>query len=425
WLMFDLAAKLIWQGGDDVYDGGKKDVARLYEYWVFFKLTDAIVEIFKINVSEISRLVEHTTDGLNLKLKQGKECVPLLSVFEHATRKFNVRFSYNRTFNGEQAYPNGGSWTNSFRPDFTLSIWPFGVTEAGAEREESILHIHFDAKYKQNLHEASVSDEHLITEEQKQNQSIYKNEDLLKMHAYRDAIRRTAGAYLLYPGDVVDKRMRYHEIIPGIGAFSIKPSVVNNGTKELKEFLSNIIDHCLNRASQRERMAYKEYDIHRYSNVNNLSVLLPEVHGSNRALIPDETFVLVGYYKNEQHLDWIIEKGLYNTRIDGELGSVNISHKETGAKYLLLYTGKEKRAHKIFKLKEQGPRIFSKKDLVNKQYPSRPSHTFYLVFEIEQTLEKEFENQIWNIGQLERFPTKRGMPFSVVLSELMRVLEKS
>jgi predicted component of viral defense system (DUF524 family) len=32
--MFDLAAKLIWKGGDDIYSGGKKDIATLYEYWL-------------------------------------------------------------------------------------------------------------------------------------------------------------------------------------------------------------------------------------------------------------------------------------------------------------------------------------------------------------------------------------------------------
>ena len=36
WLMFDLAAKLVWHGGDDIYRGNKKDVAVLYEYWLFF-----------------------------------------------------------------------------------------------------------------------------------------------------------------------------------------------------------------------------------------------------------------------------------------------------------------------------------------------------------------------------------------------------
>jgi len=34
--MFDLAAKLFWQGGEDVYSGDKKDVAVLYEYWLIF-----------------------------------------------------------------------------------------------------------------------------------------------------------------------------------------------------------------------------------------------------------------------------------------------------------------------------------------------------------------------------------------------------
>ena len=50
------------------------------------------------------------------------------------------------------------------------------------------------------------------------------------MHAYRDAIRRTAGAYVLYPGnDGDDKRFEefdhrgFHEVLPGLGAFAIRP----------------------------------------------------------------------------------------------------------------------------------------------------------------------------------------------------------
>ena len=36
--MYDLAAKLIWTGGEDVYGVGKRDIATLYEYWLFFIL---------------------------------------------------------------------------------------------------------------------------------------------------------------------------------------------------------------------------------------------------------------------------------------------------------------------------------------------------------------------------------------------------
>ena len=42
----------------------------------------------------------------------------------------------------------------------------------------------------------------VYNEEKSENRKgIYKNADLLKMHAYKDAIRRTGGAYVLYPGD--------------------------------------------------------------------------------------------------------------------------------------------------------------------------------------------------------------------------------
>lgn len=36
WMLFELAARLSWEGGEGVYAGGKRDAAALYEYWVFF-----------------------------------------------------------------------------------------------------------------------------------------------------------------------------------------------------------------------------------------------------------------------------------------------------------------------------------------------------------------------------------------------------
>jgi hypothetical protein len=34
------------------------------------------------------------------------------------------------------------------RPDYTLSFWPAEFSETEAEKQELIVHIHFDAKYK-------------------------------------------------------------------------------------------------------------------------------------------------------------------------------------------------------------------------------------------------------------------------------------
>ena len=221
WLMFDLAAKLVWKGGDNVYSGGKKDIAVLYEYWLFFKLLDLLQSIFNIEPKSVSDLIKETEDGLNLQLKQGRQTA-LQGIYDAGTRKFNIRFNYNRSFSGRKDYPDSGSWTSTMRPDYTLSFWPSGIKEQEAENQELIVHIHFDAKYKiANLTDIlnQEKEKNLDIEKTENRKGIYKNADLLKMHAYKDAIRRTGGAYVLYPGDKSQNKKGFHEIIPGLGAF--------------------------------------------------------------------------------------------------------------------------------------------------------------------------------------------------------------
>ena len=40
WLRFRTAAELSWEGGEDLFKAGQRDVASLYEYWLFFELLD-------------------------------------------------------------------------------------------------------------------------------------------------------------------------------------------------------------------------------------------------------------------------------------------------------------------------------------------------------------------------------------------------
>ena len=88
------------------------------------------------------------------------------------------------------------------RPDFTLSFWPDGYDLDEAESQELAVHIHFDAKYRvENIPELfGDEDDNLSEEKAQEKRGNYKRADLLKMHAYRDAIRRSEGAYILYPG---------------------------------------------------------------------------------------------------------------------------------------------------------------------------------------------------------------------------------
>jgi hypothetical protein len=50
WLKFDLASELIWKGGEDVYGAGKRDMAALYEYWLFFQLLRLFRDKFELAV---------------------------------------------------------------------------------------------------------------------------------------------------------------------------------------------------------------------------------------------------------------------------------------------------------------------------------------------------------------------------------------
>jgi hypothetical protein len=426
WLMFDLAAKLIWQGGDNVYSAGKKDVSVLYEYWLFFKLLNLFKSMFGVESTVVSQLIKHSSDGLNLTLKQGRHTA-IKGIFSVYSRKLNVHFHYNRSYNGsntETSYPSSGSWTTSMRPDYTLSFWPCEISEAEAEKQELIVHIHFDAKYKiANLTDLIThkDDEQLNVEKEDNRKGIYKNADLLKMHAYKDAIRRTAGAYILYPGGINFIRQGFHEIIPGLGAFSIRPSKNDDGIGDLKEFIDKIIKHFCNRATQRERIAYKSFQVYKDKQLVTVDEPMPEPLGENRDLIPDDTYVLVAFYKKE-NWDWIIKSGLYNVRAGTDRGSLRLGPGESGARYVLLHTKDEIVSTRLLKIVEKGPRIFSKQQLIEKSYPSNPTQDFYLVYKVSDEVEVEIKNIKWDVSKLEGYLKGRNsaLPFTVTLSELLR-----
>ncbi|MCP2045130.1 DUF2357 domain-containing protein [Pontibacter sp. HSC-36F09] len=422
WLMFDMAAKLIWKGGDDVYDAGKRDVATLYEYWLFFTLLDIFKELFKVEPSTLEKLIKPTADGLGLQLKAGK-FIPFQGIFEAGGRKLRVQFSYNRTFRGDQPYPSGGSWTKAMRPDYTLSIWPEGIKRNDAEEQELITHVHFDAKYKVSHLTEIVGEDNLNLSEEKEEQKKgnYKREDLLKMHAYRDAIRRTGGAYILYPGSQLFNKSGFHEIIPGLGAFPVSPSRDKNGISDLKAFISEIINQILNRASQKEQLSYRTYNIHKDGPSDILQESIPEKYGNERTPPPNDIHVLVGYFKDTKHLNWINEQQLYNARIDSDRGSLHLGPSEAGARYLLLHTKAQLTTGEMWRIKGKGPRVFSKKAMMKRNYPN-PSQPFYLVYEIEKVRALEFDNMKWDIRLLEKHSKGRGsaLPFAVSLTELMK-----
>lgn len=419
WLMYDLASRITWDGGEDVYSGGKKDVATLYEYWVYFKLLGIIRTVFKIKPEDIDQLLSSTMDGLNLGLKRGKH-LPIKGVYETQTRILNVEFSYNRQFRNTGKYPEAGSWTTSFRPDYTLSVWPHGISQEIAEVEETIVHIHFDAKYRvKDLREI------LGTESGEDVPQVGNSRhDLLKMHAYKDAIRRTGGAYVIYPGDKNLEKRGFHEVIPGLGAFPLKPGSFGRDEEAIVAFMRDVAKHLLDRATQSEKIALKRYEIFKEPQTKSIFAPMPVLTGRNRGLIPDETFVLVAWYKDFYHRKWMENSGYFNVRTGLRRGSLVISPQLAGTKYLLLHSHNELKSGLIYRLDSEGPVIWSKDDLKRTKYPHVLNSEFYLVFRLaEKKVSKDFNEMSWDISKLGEHTGYRGspIPFAVSLSDLMKV----
>ena len=419
WLKFDMAARLVWHGGDDVYGAGQRDIATLYEYWVFFKLLDIVSSIFKLEKPVVKELIEETDDGFGLKLKTGKY-LPIKGLYGSGLRPLNVQFSYNRTFSFSEAHTAKGSWSRNMRPDYTLSLWPADFSEKEAEIQELMVHVHFDAKYRiDNITQMFGQEEEDLGEEKvQQREGRYKRADLLKMHAYRDAIRRTEGAYVLYPGTESKQWCGYHEILPGLGAFPIRPG---NGDGELEDFIRTIVGHLCDRATARERQSYHTYAVHEEPVVSQVMNVIPERTSESviRHAPLAETFVLVGWCRNEAHLNWIRRSGLYNCRMDTAAGSLRLDPAITGARYLLLHGQDGKAVPGLMQIKSKGPRVISKDALKRKDYPGEPRHDFYLIFDVKQT--GDFDGYEWDYSKLRDKPEDRlsGWPYAITLYDLM------
>lgn len=433
WLMFDLAAKLSWKGGDNVYEAGKRNVAVLYEYWVFFKLLEVISRVFDIDPVSINNLVKTDADQINLEIQQGKTTM-IEGLYDAGRRKFNVRFYYNRTFvhtrESEELY-KAGSWTMNMRPDYTLSIWPGEIDMEQAEKEDLIVHIHFDAKYRVNKVDFGLDDsvneeqmsKDLLNEKKEQEEGIYKRADLLKMHAYKDAIRRTSGAYILYPGTVHRRLKGFHEIIPGLGAFCLTPSNYDEELITLQVFLLKIVEHMLDRTSQRERMSYHMNKVYNTPS-KQVQEQMPEPVGNNRGFMPDETWVILGYVKNDKQLEWIRKTGLYNFRTGTQNGSVRLSRNLVSSRYLLLHAHGE--SIEFIKLADEGPRVFRRSDLLRMGYPpsddeEKKKDDIYIVYRLnpEQT-EPEWAQYKWKISDvIDMKGNQMAVPKPVKLSDLM------
>ena len=432
WLKFDLTSDLVWKGGEDVYGAGKRDMAALYEYWLFFQLLHLFRDKFELTTPLARTLFEHTDGGLSLRLKVNEPLGIQGRCLRHA-RRLNVRFHYNLTHERSDSRSRSGSWTRRMRPDFTLSFWPEGFSLDEAESQELVVHVHFDAKYRvENITELfGDADDDPSEEKAQQKRGNYKRADLLKMHAYRDAIRRSEGAYILYPGGANGSArfQGFHEILPGLGAFALKPGTRGEaiGLQHLACFVDEVIAHVCNRATAREQSSYHRFHVYRADEAGGGTKVespIPEKDAveNERPVPPAEHSVLVGWCDSEHQLEWIRRAGLYNFRAGLRRGSIRLEPSIADARHLLLHGHGNKAWPGLWRIKRRGPRIYTAEELVRNGYPSEPDvDVIYAVFDVEP--DSFYIGWKWDYAKLTGKKTAfaSAEPFAVRLVDVLSV----
>lgn len=281
-LMLDAAAQIDWPGRNDAYDGSNRDVATLYEFWLFFVLARSFKD--KLGMAPADSLQDSgagdalpafcaSDDGrlmIHLKREKASFCC---YTWTQGAETLRIHFFYNRSFRRSRINARG-SYSKSFRPDYTLVIIPGDIDEPNwekaemlAEKQGRVAYLHFDAKYRVERLTGIIGEDEDESGEERQISKVtgsYKTADLYKMHTYNEAIRRTVGSYVLYPGDDPmnkpnkNRFQRYHEIIPGVGAFALRPD--SNGKGDAVgldifiDFLRNLLTHQFSRFTQSYRI---------------------------------------------------------------------------------------------------------------------------------------------------------------------------
>jgi predicted component of viral defense system (DUF524 family) len=397
WLRFRTAAELSWEGGEDLFHAGQRNVADLYEYWLFFELLAWFCQ--KCRGGErppIEELIEGLEEGSpNLRLKKSMQLGPFAGFFAGQSRRLNARFAYNRRFEVSKERHSGGSWTRRLHPDYTLTFWPADCeSEAEAERQELLVHVHFDAKYRVEDIEGlfGTEDEDDADEDDSKNPGNYKRQDLLKMHAYRDAIKRSQGAYVLYPGRANEsvKMTGFHEILPGLGAFGVAPDENGKpqGLDTLAQFLDEVLAHLANRTTAQERVSYHIAESYtaKEEPVQYGPLVLAErdeMSDTTRALPPSEHHVVVAWHDSPEQLAWTLERGIANVRLGDRPGSWHIPPEMASARHVLLRTYGGKLTEGLFRLTKPGYKVFTASDLKATGYPGTAAGEIYAVFQVE------------------------------------------
>ena len=286
-LRFDLCLRLglelSWKRGSDFADGLLGDVRpvnEIYEYWCFFILRRLLGEMCEAELPGNGSFIAVAADGLQVRLEKGRRSRVSFLYKDDGPRRLQVCLFYNRRFRRPSRALTTweGSYTASFDPDYSILAT---VIEAETTRRHWL---HFDAKYRLEASEVEtlfVAAEDATAKQDGEEEGtaydqeiarLHKQDDLFKMHTYRDGILSSRGAYILFPGDGAELRLsgkRQNLFVrhptafagtpahsfPSVGAFDLCPGRDDAQANVVRDFLRQVFDTLLVNGAYREETA--------------------------------------------------------------------------------------------------------------------------------------------------------------------------
>lgn len=251
-LNFEFAFRFEWEEIDDLLKGYNRRLSEMYEYWCYFKLIKVFEKLSDKKINFEKLFEKNRERRWSFNIRRGDSSKQDFEIILEDKRIF-LTFWYNKKFSRKTKEYH--SYSLPFKPDYSLLV----------KTTTKNFFIHFDAKYRSEpdiltfyekigsipistnskLNEINDEEDEKIIKQRDNYEEInriYKDGDIYKMHTYKDAILRTEGAYILYPGDIQALfKVTDNEEIPSVGAFPLTPGKNGNEDIELQEFIIAVL----------------------------------------------------------------------------------------------------------------------------------------------------------------------------------------
>ncbi len=169
---------------------GQKDTPTLYQYWVFIMLFKFLAKKYDERYVA-SDWIFYDKNGLTFTLKEGRKSFARFIIDDNT----QIDLLYNKTYDRRHVIGAGRSYSHELKPDISLELF---------KGKDLVAIMHLDAKYRLPFNGSDVPD------------------DINKMHAYKDGILGTVGAFAIC---LADKPIVYHEEEMGWETDEVYPAV--------------------------------------------------------------------------------------------------------------------------------------------------------------------------------------------------------